>query len=288
MWLHRVIKHLLAILGIMLLGGLLGATLVRVAPGFGVDEQELDTRLSEESVQSLRLSHEEGKNIFRFYGHYLASLFQGNLGISRSLGRPVAELLVDRTPVTFRSVVIGLIIGWLLGLTLAMPTSMYKSPIYELSSTFVSGIFLCLPSAALALLFLFIDGPGPLAIGLMIFPRVFRYAHNVFLQANSMAHIVAAKARGLRAFRVFWWHIMPPAVPQILALAGVSVSTAFGVAIPIEVICDSPGIGQLAWQAALARDLPLLVNLTLLVTLTTLLANLSSDLAIMACRAQQQ
>jgi len=34
-----------------------------------------------------------------------------------------------------------------------------------------------------------------------------------------------------------------------------------------------PGIGQLAWQAALARDLPLLVNVTVLVTLVTLLAN---------------
>ena len=38
-------------------------------------------------------------------------------------------------------------------------------------------------------------------------------------------------------------------------------------------LCGLPGIGQLAWQAALSRDLPLLVNLTVLVTLVTLLAN---------------
>src|SRR5437899_7909220 len=31
-------------------------------------------------------------------------------------------------------------------------------------------------------------------------------------------------------------------------------SMAFGAAIPIEVICDSPGIGKLAWQAALGRE----------------------------------
>ena len=53
---------------------------------------------------------------------------------------------------------------------------------------------------------------------------------------------------------------------------------ALGAAIPIEVICDSPGIGQLAWQAALGRDLPLLVNMTLFVTLVTLGANSASDL----------
>jgi peptide/nickel transport system permease protein len=51
-----------------------------------------------------------------------------------------------------------------------------------------------------------------------------------------------------------------------------------GAAIPIEVICDSPGIGQLAWQAALSRDLPLLVNMTLFVTLVTLAANSAADL----------
>ena len=47
--------------------------------------------------------------------------------------------------------------------------------------------------------------------------------------------------------------------PQLLALAGVTVSLAFGAAIPVEAIADSPGVGQLAWQAALGRDLPVLV-----------------------------
>jgi len=48
---------------------------------------------------------------------------------------------------------------------------------------------------------------------------------------------------------------------------------AFGAAIPIEALCDSPGIGQLAWQAALNRDLPLIMNLTLLVAIVTVAAN---------------
>ena len=64
----------------------------------------------------------------------------------------------------------------------------------------------------------------------------------------------------------------------MLALAGVSVSVALGAAIPIEALSDQPGIGQLAWQAALARDLVLLVNLTLIVTLITVIANSLSDM----------
>jgi len=42
-------------------------------------------------------------------------------------------------------------------------------------------------------------------------------------------------------------------------------------------LCGLAGVGQLAWQAALARDLPLLVNITILVTLVTLLANSGAD-----------
>jgi len=74
--------------------------------------------------------------------------------------------------------------------------------------------------------------------------------------------------------------VLPVAGPQMIALAGITVSIALGASIPVEALCGLPGIGQLAWQAALSRDLPLLVNLTLLVTLVTLLANSGADVMI--------
>jgi len=61
-------------------------------------------------------------------------------------------------------------------------------------------------------------------------------------------------------------------------LLGLSVATAFAAVIPIEVLTDTPGIGQLAWQAALGRDLPLIVTLTLLVTCLTVTATVFADI----------
>ena len=46
---------------------------------------------------------------------------------------------------------------------------------------------------------------------------------------------------------------------------------AFGVLIPIEAICDVPGIGQLTWKAAIARDLPLLAAWRRIITLVVAL-----------------
>lgn len=282
MWIQRLLRHLLTLFLTILLGGLLGATLVRLAPGFGVDEQELNIHLNKASIQALRQSHANEHNLLGFYAQYLRDLLRGNLGVSRSLGRPVAELFAERVPVTLRSVGLGLLLAWPLGCALALPCATYRGWAYDVFATFASGLFLCLPSAVLALLFLYFGGPGPLAIALVVFPRIFRYCRNLLRHTYNLPHVLTAKAKGLHGIRILLWHVLPSAAPPLVALVGVSVSMAFGAAIPIEVLCDSPGIGQLAWQAALGRDLALLVNLTLLVTLVTLAANSASDLA---CRA---
>jgi peptide/nickel transport system permease protein len=261
----------------VLMAGLLGASLVRYAPGFGVDEQELDSRLNSASVQALRASHSSERNILPFYYQYLSRLVHGDLGTSRSLGQPVRELFRQRFPYTLRSVCFGLLGGWLLGFGLAVPGALSRHWAYDLFSTLLSGLFLCLPAAVLALFFLYFGGAPAWAISLVIFPRIFHFSRNLILETYSQPHIVSAKARGLGGIPILLSHVLRPAAPQLCALAGVSVSMAVGSTIPVEVVCDSPGLGQLAWQAAFARDLPLLVNITLLIAVVTLFANSFSD-----------
>jgi ABC-type dipeptide/oligopeptide/nickel transport system permease component len=145
-------------------------------------------------------------------------------------------------------------------------------------ATLISGLFVCIPSAVLALMFLIFGSPGKIAIALIVFPKVFRFSRNLLLKTYAMPHILTAKARGLSGTRIFGWHVLPNLAGPLLALAGVTVSMALGAAIPVEVVCDYPGIGQLAWKAALARDVPLLVNLTLIIALITVTANSFSDL----------
>jgi peptide/nickel transport system permease protein len=257
----------------------MGATLVRFAPGFASDERELDSRLSAESMEALRESHALQRNILSYYGDYLAGLLRGNLGVSTSLGRPVAELFAERFPVTLCSVGMGVAAGWLLGFFLALPAAMFRWRAYEVLAAGLSGLFLSLPAAVLGLAIVYARGPAWIAIAFVVFPRVFQYARNILVHSSELPHVLAAHARGLHGLRVLAWHVLPNAAPLLFALAGISVSMAFGAAIPIEAISDHPGIGQLTWQAALSRDLPVLVNVTLLITIITLGANSVSDLA---------
>ena len=164
-----------------------------------------------------------------------------------------------------------------MALALAFSAAWWRNASYDALTTVVSGTFLCIPAAVLALLSVLWNVPGALAIGLIVFPRSYRYARNLLARAYSLPHIITARAKGLSELRILFWHTVPVVGPQLLAVAGVSVSVAIGAAIPVEALCGLAGVGQLAWQAALARDLPLLMNITVLVTLVTLVANSGAD-----------
>jgi peptide/nickel transport system permease protein len=264
---------------VVVLGGFLGATLVRVAPGYGVDQEELDSRLNNESIQALRRAHSTDESVERFYLRYLSGLFHGDLGISLALHQPVRKLLVERFPETMKSIGLGLAFAWSAGLALAMIAVMFRWWFVDFVTSLVASLLLCIPAAALALLFVIVRAPGRFALGLILFPKIFSYSRNLLAKNASLPHVLTARAKGLDEMRVMFRHVLPVAGPQLLALAGVSVSLAFAATIPVEVLCDLPGIGQLAWKAALSRDLVLLVNVTMIVTLITLILNSAAELA---------
>jgi peptide/nickel transport system permease protein len=271
----------------VLLGGLISATLVRLAPGFDADERELDPHLNAQSLQSLREERRQGHNVLRFYITYMEHAANGDLGTSLALGQPVRKLLHDRIPLTLRLLTTGLGLAWILALALSLSAAWLRLSIYDTLTTMASGTLLCIPAAVLALLSVLWNVPGSLAIAMIVFPHSYRYARNLLVKAYSRPHILAARAKGLGEARILFWHVAPVAMPQLMAVAGVSVSIAVGATIPVEALCGLPGIGQLAWQAALARDLPLLVNITILVTVVTLLANSGADVIGHMVRGQE-
>lgn len=274
---RRFAKHVFKLLLTLLLGGFLAATLVRFAPGFGVDEAQLDIRLSNQSIDALT-HYQQHEGLAAFYLHYCERLLHGDFGMSRTLQRPVAELIRERLPETLKFVGLGLSLAWILGLSLACLSVMARSSLFDTAAGVFCGGLLCIPAAAVALLFVLVRAPERLVLAVVVFPQIYRYARNLLIRSLNQHHVLAARARGLSELRVLLRHVLFPAASQLIAVAGVSVSLAFTSAIPIEALCDLPGVGQLAWQAALGRDLYLLVTLTVLVTAVTLIANSACDL----------
>jgi peptide/nickel transport system permease protein len=263
---------------ILLISGLAGATLVRLAPGFGIDERALDTRLSADSLQAIEREHNEERNLLKFYVRFLGGLLRGDTGRSVVFAQPVGPLIRERAPRTFHTVIAGLGYGWSAALLLATAATVSRRVVTVLAAMTVSGSLLSIPSALLATLCLLLRLSPAIAIAAVVFPRVFPNAYEQLRASFAAPHVVTARARGLPATRLFLFHVVPSALMPLVALGGVSVTLAFGASIPIEALADSPGLGQLAWQAALGRDLPVLVSITLLLTAITVAANVLADI----------
>jgi peptide/nickel transport system permease protein len=278
----RILKalayRLVVIAATVVAGGLLATTLARYAPGFGADEQLLDARLSSDSVQALHDASNEERNVVSYYVGSMGRMLKGDLGTSHSLQRPVRELLAERSGVTLRMVGGGLAAAWAMSALLVLVVWLFGSPSFGMACTLGTGLLLCLPAGAVALLMILMNGPGNVALALVVFPKIYRYLSDLVTATARMPHVITARAKGISQANILLWHVLPVIGREVLALAGVSVALAIGAAIPVEALGGIPGVGQLAWQSALARDLPVLTNVSIAVIAFTVMANSGADL----------
>ena len=189
------------------------------------------------------------------------------------------DLLSERLAVSVRAGATALALAWSLSLVLAGIISLTRLKPVDWIASFVTGTLLCVPAALLAVVAAYVGAAPAIAMAAVLFPRIFRYVRSLAQQASGAPHVLAAHALGLSRARILRYHIVTPILPELLALAGASVSMCVAALIPVEALCDSPGVGQLIWQAALARDVPVLVNVTLLIAGLTIATNLLADTA---------
>jgi len=254
---------LVRLLAVALLAGGLACVMIRFSPGYGLDENQLDPRLSSASQDAIRRSHDG----------------IGSLGFSVSLNRPVRELLAERCGPTAVLMLWGLAGAWLLAAVLAAPPLALRMPWLGAAANALGGIPAALPAAGIAVALFRLGASPRWMIALALVPRLYQYLRGLLVKAYSSPHVLMARGKGLGPGRVLWSHVLRPARGQIFALAAVSVNMAIGAAVAVEAVCDLPGLGQLAWKAALARDLPVLVALTILIALVTQAANFAADQA---------
>jgi len=129
-------------------------------------------------------------------------------------------------------------------------------------------LLLAIPTAAMATLCLLAGKGGPvLVMALLIAARDFKFLHRMLRQAWLEPYVLHARAQGITTSRLLVAHVLPSLAGQLAALASLSVVTALSALVPVEVIFNVPGLGQLAWNAALNRDLPVLLAITLIMAI---------------------
>jgi peptide/nickel transport system permease protein len=252
--------------------------LVRFAPGYLSDAREMDARYGGVARAELSAEAARSTSLEQMLGTEFQGWMHGSLGISRQYEVPVAELVRQRLAVTGGLLLRSIASAWVLALCTALVSSAgcRRSLLWQLPSA----LLLAVPTAAMATLCMLSDQGGPvLVITLLVAAQDFKFLDRMLRKAWQQPHLLQARAQGMTSMRLVYAHIIPGIASQVLALAALSIVTALGAVVPVEVIFSVPGLGQLAWGAAMNRDLPVLLGVTMIMAVAVTVAGMPGDRA---------
>ena len=259
---------------------MIGSTLlVRLAPGYLSDAREMDARYGNVARAELAREDAQSRSLPKMFAREMGGWLRGDEGVSRQFGAPVRDLIRPRLAVTGVLLLRSLLLGWVLALGAALlaATRRRSGMLWQAPAT----LLLAIPTAAMATLCLLVSSGGPVwVMALLIAARDFKFLYRMLRQASLHPYLLQARAQGIRMRRLLAVHIAPVIGAQLAALAGLSMVTALSSLVPVEVLFDVPGLGQLAWNAAMNRDLPVLLAATLLMALAVTASGMLSGQAV--------
>lgn len=256
---------------------MVGSTLlVRFAPGYLSDAREMDARYADVARAELSAEAVRSHSLKQMLAAEMSGWMHGNGGVSRQFGVPVSELIGPRLAVTGRLLLRGIALAWALALSGALLASAGRRPWLLWQAP--AAMLLAVPAAALATLCLLINCGGPvLVLALLLAARDFKFLHRALRKAWLDPHILQARAQGVRTVDLLRAHMAPALAPQLGALASLSMVSALSALVPVEVLFNVPGLGELAWNAAMNRDLPVLLAVTMIMAVAVTCAGIGSQ-----------
>jgi peptide/nickel transport system permease protein len=261
----RVALRALRVLSLVALAMLGTMALMRFAPGYFSDAGEMDAQYSSVAREQMRAQEVRESSFVKLVAAQMKSWAHGDLGRSRQFDTPVTELLRERTKTTAKLLVVSVLSGWMLALLLAVPLSLRRAAGGEALVGGPVALLLAVPVSAMATACLVANLGGPaLVLALLIAVRDFKLVYSLLRRLRATPQIVYARAQGFSTIRIVRTHLLTGLAGELGALAMTSFVLALSACVPVEVIFDLPGLGQLAWNAAMNRDLPVLLAVTLL------------------------
>ncbi|RZL95164.1 MAG: ABC transporter permease [Variovorax sp.] len=261
-------------------------------------------------VAQLRAQFGLDQPLYKQLGHYLLRLAQLDLGWSARNNMSVAQLLLSRLPATLLlmvaaitlAVVAGAALGTLAARRVNSPTDnaiavfsllSYATPLFWLGLMLIvlfSVTLRWLPTGGMESVGAGLTGWArvtdiaahavlpTITLGLFYMAVYTRLVRASVLEVKEMDYVRMARAKGLSPARVTLRHVFRNAMLPMVTMLGVQVGSLLGGAVVVEMVFSWPGLGRLAFDAVLARDLNLLLGIVLASAVLVILINIAVDL----------
>lgn len=116
-----------------------------------------------------------------------------------------------------------------------------------------------------------------LALGYFSTAIIARMMRSSMLEVLNQQYVLAARAKGLRQWRVIWRHAVRNALIPTVTTIGVTFGSLLSGAVLTETIFSWPGLGRYATNSAISLDFPAVMGVTLLAALVYSITNLIVD-----------
>ena len=297
-----LLQKLLSILAVQFGVSLVVFFLIRLVPGDVVDYL-YGQYVSSQRIEEIRALFGLDRPLVVQYWEWLSRVLHGDLGRSLLSGRPIANDLAMRFPVTAELALLAIAWSAPLGVTLGVIAA--RRPYGKVDGLVSSVALLGLATpnfwlATLLILFLavylgwlpavgyvaFAENPlanlrslvlPALALGTTMAAAVMRMTRSAMLDVLSQDYIRTARAKGLHDRDMLTHHALKNALIPVLTLVGTETGKLLGGSLIIEQIFAIPGIGQYAVSSIFTRDYPVLQAAILLVASSYVIVNTLVD-----------
>ena len=243
-------------------------------------------------------------------GRYLLRLVRFDLGFSAIYGKPVATVIAERLPTTLLLMACSLCLAFAGGMALGVLAARRVNRWPDTLISTLGLVFYATPSFWLGLMGIVVFAvhlgwlpPGGLeeigagytglarvldialhlllptatlaAIFLATYLRIMRAA---MLEVMSQDFVRTARAKGLGETGVVVRHALRNALLPMVTLLGLQVGGMLGGSVVVESVFALPGLGRLAYEAVVQRDLNTLLGVAFVSALLVIAANFAVDL----------
>ncbi len=294
---------------LLILAGLF--LLLQLAPGDTVDALMAqmgggDAALAEE----LRRFYGLDLPVMARLGDYLWRLVRLDLGFSAIYGKPVATVILERLPATLLLMTASLSFAFAAGMALGVLAARRVNRWPDTLISTLGLVFYATPSFWFGLMAIVVfsvhlqwlpaGGFGDVAMGytgleaaldvarhlvlptltlglifLAIYLRIMRAS---MLEVLSLDFVRTARAKGLTETRVVVRHVLRNAMLPMVTLIGLQAGTMLGGSVVVESVFALPGLGRLAYESVVQRDLNTLLGIVFVSALLVIAVNFVVDL----------
>lgn len=301
--LRYVIRRLLYAVLVLWLVSTLVFAFLHLAPT-SVERTIGGPRASTETLEQIRRNLGLDKPVLVQYFSWLGNLIKGDLGQSYLNGTSVMSIIENRLPTTLWLVAGAGVIWFIGGVTSGVYSATHPRSGADRIITVIVLVGLSLPSfvMALVLLYVFSTKLGELGVHIfeagpplqehflqrMILPWIglaflmvatyTRLTRGSMLDVMGEDYIRTARSKGISERRVVFRHGLRSALTPVVTQFGIDVGALIGSTIVIERVFGLQGVGQLVYQSINLGDTPVIIGVTLMVTLFVVVANLIVDI----------